>query len=161
MCLYSGLALLDGAPLRGTIVGILVDLIGGFYFLFQSLYGLKYFLQPRYGYTGCHPVYRPPTPGPPSLGDCEEWRDARRAGCLHLPLRGPGSWVGPFHTWVLSRAWPTVITEVDSHTSFCFSSGLPRISEVASNSASGLLRGTETQSVVKLPRCRLSRHFET
>lgn len=64
--------LLDGAPLRGTIAGILVDVFGGLYFLFQSLYGMQQFLEhPRYGYSGCRPVYGTP---PPSLDDCENWR---------------------------------------------------------------------------------------
>ncbi len=68
---HSGLVLLDGAPLRGTIAGILVDVFGGLYFLFQSLYGMQRFLeQPRYGYGGCRPVYGNPPPSP----DCEAWR---------------------------------------------------------------------------------------
>ncbi len=70
--MHSGLVLLDGAPLRGTVAGILVDVFCGLYFLFQSLYGIQQFVEiPRYGYSGCRPVYGNP---PPSLDDCEKWR---------------------------------------------------------------------------------------
>lgn len=59
---------LDGAPLRGTIVGSLVEVVCGLYFLFQSLYGAQSMLSPWYPYGRC--------PYPPSrqLEDCEKWR---------------------------------------------------------------------------------------
>lgn len=71
-CIHSGLVLLDDAPLRATIAGILVDIFAGLYFLFQSLYGMQQLLvRPLYGYKWCRPVYGAP---PPSLDDCEKWR---------------------------------------------------------------------------------------
>jgi hypothetical protein len=63
---------LDGAQLRGTITGILIDVFAGLYFLFQALYGVQQFLDhDSYGYTGCRARY-----GEPSrpLDECERWR---------------------------------------------------------------------------------------
>ena len=63
--------LLDGAPLSGTIAGILVDVFAGLYFLFSSLYGLQRLLgRPRYEYNGCREGYSPPI----DIGECEKWR---------------------------------------------------------------------------------------
>ncbi|KAH8881803.1 hypothetical protein GQ53DRAFT_832105 [Thozetella sp. PMI_491] len=71
--LYSGSVLVDGAPLRGTITGILIDIFGGIYVLFQSLYIMQQFLGfPHYYYSGgrCRPFYGNPPP-PPT--DCKAW----------------------------------------------------------------------------------------
>lgn len=69
-CLHSGLVLLDGAPLRGTVTGILVDVFAGVYFLFESLYSMQLSLQG--GWQGYHPCRTYGTP-PDRLDACEKW----------------------------------------------------------------------------------------
>ncbi len=71
--LHSGFTLIrinaGDTPSRSW-AGILVDVVAGLYFLFQSLYGMQQFLEgDLYGYYGCHPWDN----GPPSPG-CEAWR---------------------------------------------------------------------------------------
>jgi hypothetical protein len=64
--------LLDGAPLSGTIAGMLIDIFAGLYFLFQSLYGMQQIIREgRDGYTGCRPPYKSPSD---SLDECNKWR---------------------------------------------------------------------------------------
>jgi hypothetical protein len=63
--------LLDGAPLRGTIAGMLIDVWAGLYFLFQSLYGMQQLMRDgRDGWTGCRAPYDPSD----SIEKCNKWR---------------------------------------------------------------------------------------
>jgi hypothetical protein len=69
--LHSGFTLVwirAGDAPTGSLAGILVDVIAGLYFLFQSLYGMQQLLQGHdYGYFGCQPPNE-------ALADCNAWR---------------------------------------------------------------------------------------
>jgi hypothetical protein len=73
--LHSGFTLVRvkaGDTPSSSLAGILVDVVAGLYFLFQSLYGMQQFIDgDYYGYYGCHDDHRygsTPHPG------CDAWR---------------------------------------------------------------------------------------